>query len=259
MDGSGQALGERIVVLCGEELPQAAACARELGLAWLQRGSAYEAAAELLAAPAAALVVDLSALPARHLRLLQVAREAEAQVLAVGELPAGVDSGQLAGVQLVARRELPLALRQLVLPQTLRPVATAGESADELLGGPAEDEPLDEPATNDPPDELLEDEPQEDARSAAESIAAPPPRAAKAATAPRMTQPEAEPQEADEEAPPARADKPAARPISRPQKPEARQPADPQTKYDAPPSQVLGHAANLLTPEELAALLDNHP
>lgn len=77
-------------------------------------GGAYEAAAELLAAPAAALVLDLGLLRERHLGLLRVARQTGAAMLAYGTARAAMDAEQLAGVQLVARAELAERLAKLV-------------------------------------------------------------------------------------------------------------------------------------------------
>jgi hypothetical protein len=68
--------------------------------------SPYEAAAELLAAPAAALLIDLRALPVRHLRLLEIARDLSVEVLAFGPLPAGMTSDDLSGVRLLSRQAL---------------------------------------------------------------------------------------------------------------------------------------------------------
>jgi hypothetical protein len=86
--------------------------------------SGYEAAAEILAAPVSALVVDFRAFGASHRRLLEVARQMDVEVLGVGALPAGMDSGDLNGVRLVSRPALPGALDRLA--------AAAG------AGGPAE-------------------------------------------------------------------------------------------------------------------------
>lgn len=75
--------------------------------------SGYEAAAELLAAPAAALVVDLRLLAGKHLRLLEIARSLDVEVLAVGSLPIGMTAEDLSGVRLIARRDLPGLLQAL--------------------------------------------------------------------------------------------------------------------------------------------------
>ena len=72
--------------------------------------TAYEAAAEILTAPAAALVLDLRLLGPRHARLLEIAREKRLEMLAVGALAAGMTAEDLSGVRLVARDDLPAAL-----------------------------------------------------------------------------------------------------------------------------------------------------
>jgi hypothetical protein len=85
---------------------------------------AYEAAAELLAAPSAALVLDLGLLWPRHFGLLRVAREMGAEMLAFGTAVAGVDSEQLTGVRLVSRARLPERLAELARQPALteRPI-----------------------------------------------------------------------------------------------------------------------------------------
>ncbi|MDY6913489.1 MAG: hypothetical protein SVT52_03415 [Planctomycetota bacterium] len=85
--------------------------------------SAYEAAAELLAAPTAAMVVDLQMLSLRHLRLLKIAREMDVEVLAVGSLPAGLTAEQLSGVRLVSIDDLPNVLTRLARTPDARPEA----------------------------------------------------------------------------------------------------------------------------------------
>ncbi len=94
--------------------------------------SAYEAAAEVLAAPTAALVVDLSLLEPRHTRLITIARRAGAEVLAVGSGGVGIDAEALSGARLVAKGQLVAELKRLM--------QSAGES---IPSRPAtgEDEP----------------------------------------------------------------------------------------------------------------------
>ena len=118
----------RVVVLS----PDAAAFAPAgeaagAGLEFIRVGSAYEAAAELVAAapappngPVLALVVDLRLLSHRHLRLLQIARQGGAEVLAVGGIPPGLTAEDLSGVRLLARAELPAMLAKLAQPPAER-------------------------------------------------------------------------------------------------------------------------------------------
>ena len=87
----------------------------------------YEAAAELLAAPTGALVVDLRAMPSRHLPLLRLARAEGVRVLALGPAPRGPADDDLGGAERVAREDAPFVLRRtLVAP----PAGRAEPSAD---------------------------------------------------------------------------------------------------------------------------------
>ncbi len=99
---------------------------RDKGFAELQGGAApaneqivrvangYEAAAEILAEDAAALVIDLGALGGRHLRLLEVAREAGVEMLVVGAIPAGMSSDVLSGARLLGGSDLPAAIERII-------------------------------------------------------------------------------------------------------------------------------------------------
>ncbi len=150
--------------------------------------SGYEAAAEILAAPVSALVVDFRAFGASHRRLLEIARQMDVEVLGVGALPAGMDSGDLNGVRLVSRPALPGALDRLA--------AAAG------AGGPAE----------------------------------PPGVPAPAAPRPASTE-----------------DRDAAEP---PDEPEAGREAGPEVETQPGRAET---PSDLLTPEELSALLEDEP
>ena len=123
MEGSnatGQAV--RVVVLSRGASPSGASlehlCAD--GARCVRVSSAYEAAAELLAAPTRAIVIELSLLHGRHTRLLEIARDLEVEMLGVGSLPAGTSADDLSGLRLLARAELPAALSALTagLPET---------------------------------------------------------------------------------------------------------------------------------------------
>ena len=76
--------------------------------------SAYEAAAELIAAPALAIVIDLRLMGPRHLRLLQIARERRVEMLAVGSIPSGLTAEDLSGIRLLARADVKAALEKLL-------------------------------------------------------------------------------------------------------------------------------------------------
>lgn len=75
--------------------------------------TAYEAAAEILASPVEAIVVDFRALSARHLRVLRIARDMQVEVLGVGSPAADVQADRLSGVRLVSWADLPSALERL--------------------------------------------------------------------------------------------------------------------------------------------------
>ena len=94
---------------------------RDEGIELVRAASAYEAVAEMLCEPATALVIDLRLLGARGLRALEIARQRGIEVLATGTVPRGLTSEDLSGVRLLAKRELPDALRRL---------------ADQLAAGP---------------------------------------------------------------------------------------------------------------------------
>lgn len=104
---------------------------------------AYEAAAELLAAPTAGLVIDLRLLLERHARLLEVARRMEVAILAVGPVPAGLDATMLRGVTFLSPGELGEAIDRAAQSQAEAPVElrpAKGRSGSTAAGPPAEDE-----------------------------------------------------------------------------------------------------------------------
>ena len=75
-------------------------------------GSAYEATAEVLAAPTEALVIDLRVIRPRHARLVEIARQLHVELFGVGRLPAGMTAGELSGVRLVGVEGLAETLRE---------------------------------------------------------------------------------------------------------------------------------------------------
>jgi len=85
--------------------------------------TAYEAAAELLAGPADALVVDLRLLKSAHMPLLDIARRRAVELLGTGALPWGASSDQLAGMKLVARGQLAEAVLAVAARPTGPPEA----------------------------------------------------------------------------------------------------------------------------------------
>jgi hypothetical protein len=109
----------RIVILADDAAgteslpPQAVQC--------IKTQSAYEAAAEILAEPTAALLLDLRRVGHRHLRLLQVARDCGVEIFAVGTIPSGLSSEDLSGVRLTARSDVPQQLSRLTVPHESTP------------------------------------------------------------------------------------------------------------------------------------------
>jgi hypothetical protein len=102
------------------------------GLNCIHVSTGYEAAAELLVEPSMALVVELSSIAGKHLKLLEVARRCGVDVFGVGALPAELSSDDLSGVRLVSRKDLPELLarsaRQGGEPKVrLQPRHTAGQ------------------------------------------------------------------------------------------------------------------------------------
>jgi hypothetical protein len=75
--------------------------------------SPYEAAAELLAEPPLAIVVDLRCLTPGDLPLIEMARQRGLEVLAVGAVPLGVTTTDLSGVRLSARDHISVHLENL--------------------------------------------------------------------------------------------------------------------------------------------------
>lgn len=100
--------GRRVIVLS----PDAAADRRQLaqlehaGIQCIRVATGYEAAAELIAAPSIALVIDLRLLGPRHLRLLQIARDLSVEMLAVGAVPPSMTPEDLSGLRLMSREAL---------------------------------------------------------------------------------------------------------------------------------------------------------
>jgi hypothetical protein len=129
-EGQSNSADPRAVVLSRDE-----GFCRSPRLRCVRADSAYEAAAELLAGPCLALVIDLRAMSVRHLRLLEVARKLGLEVLACGPLGPVMDSDQLAGVRLVARPELAAELERLAEAEA-PPEEDAAAMPEQAAGGP---------------------------------------------------------------------------------------------------------------------------
>ena len=93
--------------------------------------SGYEAAAEILAWPAEALVIDFRAMSAAHHRLLDTARALGMQILGVGKVPGDLPPDALSRVRLVSQADLPDALREILSAET----AAAAPAADAPRAG----------------------------------------------------------------------------------------------------------------------------
>jgi hypothetical protein len=98
----------------------------------------------MLADPPAALVIDLRALTAGHVRLLEIARDRQVEMLAVGGLPSSLTADDLSGVRLTARGDLADAIRRLA-PEGPAPQAPPGPAP--VAAGPRAD-PYQPPTLN---------------------------------------------------------------------------------------------------------------
>lgn len=98
-----------------------------LNVTFVRAEGGYEAAAELLAQPAMALLIDLPCLTPRHRKLLHVARLLKVEVLGVGAFPPGLSAGDLSGMRLISMNDLPATLRAITPHPT--PAAAAKPSA----------------------------------------------------------------------------------------------------------------------------------
>ncbi len=123
----------RVVVLCGPRVEGPPSELKDVQTVYVP--TAYEAAAEMLAAPTVALVADLRLVGRRHLRLLAIARQMGVEVFAVGVVPTGLTGEDLSGVRMIALADLPEALRRLAeadwpAPSEPKPAAPAEAPAD---------------------------------------------------------------------------------------------------------------------------------
>ncbi|HUS46578.1 MAG TPA: hypothetical protein VM098_00550 [Phycisphaerae bacterium] len=141
--------------------------------------SAYEAAAEVLCAPTVALVIELGCLTSRHLRLLQIARAMDVEMIGVGLLPGGMSAADFSGVRLVAVEELAESLRRLVDGQA--PARSA--AGDSLAAAPPPERP-DRPPVRLAPAKQPPEGRDESEKSADWQGEPPPPRREDSTTAP---------------------------------------------------------------------------
>ena len=139
-DRKATSIGPRVVVFSRDESLYAAAKQKLPAVRWVRAPGAYEAAAELMSAPALALVLDLRAMSLRHLRLLGIAREMDVEILALGMLPAGLNTELLSGVRFVSSADLPAAVGKLVLEQHLTHPAASQTPAPQSSAQPEPEE-----------------------------------------------------------------------------------------------------------------------
>jgi len=107
--------GRKIIILSRDSsLARAAQCEDSTSKCrCLRVTSPYEAAAELLAEPTIAMVIDLRCLTPGDLPLIEMARQRGLEVLAVGAVPLGITTTDLSGVRLAARDHLSSLLEGL--------------------------------------------------------------------------------------------------------------------------------------------------
>ena len=207
-------------------------CAARVELVRLHSG--YEAAAEILAAPVAALVIDFRAMARPHPGLLDIARRMNVEMFAVGALPAQLSADDLSRVRLISRADLAGQIAQLAAASAPPPAAAAPEPP-----AAAAEAPRPEPVGATPGDS---EQPSGHATAATKKSKSPskasarPRKRAKAARKPRSGARRKKPIQLPEAEPP---------PPAAPPEP----PAQPRAQPRAP--------SDLLTPEELAALLEN--
>ncbi len=162
MEDQSASVGELRVVILSRSAELSGVARKGLcaeSLRCIRVASAYEAAAELLAAPAVAMIVDLRLITGEHVRLIELAREMEVAILAVGALPVGMNADDLSGVRLTSREHLPEALGEIVQaaaspvtpPESSAPPGLQTAPREAVALTPAK--PADRPKT--PPDELL--------------------------------------------------------------------------------------------------------
>ncbi len=200
------ALGSRLRGVC------------ERGVEVARVPSGYEAGAEILAAPVAAMVIDFRALSAAHGRLLDVARRMDVAMFGVGPLPIGMSTEELSGIFLVSTVDLPGALDRLAAA-----AAKAPEAAEAAGGGEVA-----------PPE-------------------APPPP-------PPVREPQAPKRPRKKRARRKKAAKRAARgKAERGTEPDTAAPAAASPAEDQPRPAAPQAPSDLLTPEELTALLEDEP
>jgi len=261
MDDGGRSFGGLRIVVLSRDPSLAAALEGRLDsrMRCLRAGSPYEAAAEILAEPTAAMVIDLRTLSERHCRLLDIGRQTQLEMLAVGALPSRMSSEELSGVRLVSREALPEMLCQAT--------ARSGAALPATDSGAARSAPVNlTPAKRPGRQTKVDERRREDAEmyEVFTDISADiPPEAAGASAkqaAPAGARPSAEQAPAPTPAAAAGSGKPAPKrktdmAAAVPQQPVEPQPEEVHDLSRPQTTEEQGPASGLLTPEEIAALL----
>ncbi len=126
IEGSSPKPSRRVIAL----LPAAAAGPEAHSTIELVRvRSGYEAAAEMLSAPTAALLVDLGRIGPTHLPLLALARKLEMPVVAFGTISADLPTGDIRQLTLVSPPGVSAALADALHLAEPEPVAEAAVEA----------------------------------------------------------------------------------------------------------------------------------
>lgn len=151
-DPAGASRPHRVVALVSAGVPLAGGPApgpTQEGdtLQFVRVNSGYEAAAEMLSAPASALVVDLGRITPPHMPLLDVAAKLEVPVVAFGTVSSQFTSEQLSRLRLASAEGVTETLREVLGLGLPAPAAAAAAST----------EPAPEPAP--PPPASLEPRP----------------------------------------------------------------------------------------------------
>ncbi len=203
--------------------------------------SPYEAAAEILRDPPDLVAVEMELISQNHLPLLELARSNKAEIVGFGRLPAGLSSDELRGLRLIALEELSGELARQAQPPAEPADSTDG--ADSAHAGPAPDVGTPPAAELHHPTPPQGERPVEDGPGGEYE---PIPADEDDTTRPSDSAAGAEPADAGPHEPPPAADE-------EPDRPPAGQyrPSPPGT---IPPP---GDPTSLLTPEELAALLED--
>jgi|GEM_PF-2326411 len=133
-DNTKSCRGRKIIILSRDAALEGAARGEDSMSPYqcLRVTSPYEAAAELLAEPPIAIVIDLRCLTPGDLPLIEMAYQRGLEVLAVGAVPLGITTTDLSGVRLSARGHLSALLEGLA--QSLPYDGQDGNSAQALTG-----------------------------------------------------------------------------------------------------------------------------